>query len=65
MRATDRLIEHFGGREQTIAALDINPETWRLWVRDGIPLGRSLYVEEKSNRAVTAEQIIAEARQAA
>lgn len=65
MRTTEKLIEHFGDEEKTIAALDINPETWRLWKRDGVPPKRWLFVEEKTGGTVTAEQMVAEAREAA
>jgi hypothetical protein len=65
MRTTDRVIEHFGGKDEAIAALGINPETWRLWTHKGIPLGKSLFVEEKTGGAIKAEQIVAEAREAA
>lgn len=65
MRTTDRVIEHFGGKDEAIVGLGINPETWRLWVRDGIPLGKSLFVEEKTGGTVKAEEIVAEAREAA
>jgi hypothetical protein len=62
MKSTDILEQHFGNRAKTIAALGINPETWRLWMRDGIPLSKALMVEKKSKSAVTAEMILNEAR---
>tara|TARA_R110000868_G_scaffold150390_1_gene373560 strand:+ start:2591 stop:2797 length:207 start_codon:yes stop_codon:yes gene_type:complete len=65
MKTADRLVAHFGDREKTCAALDINPETLRLWLRDGIPLSKSLFVEQKTKRKIWAEDIVREARESA
>lgn len=65
MKTTDRLVEHFGGKAEACAALGINPETLRLWLRDGIPLARALFVEEKTGGTIKAESVLKEARQAA
>lgn len=64
-RAARKLIEHFGGRAETEEALDVSRETLRLWLRDGIPLERAVDIERDTDGAVTGEQILKEARQAA
>lgn len=65
MKTADKLVEHFGGAKETIEALDINRETLRLWLRDGIPLTRALHIEEVTRNAITADEILKEAREAA
>lgn len=65
MSCAETLVKHFGDKDETCRALDINPETLRLWLRDGIPLGKALYVEQKSEGAVRAEEVVSEARAAA
>ncbi|HTD91154.1 MAG TPA: Cro/CI family transcriptional regulator [Burkholderiales bacterium] len=65
MKTTDKLVEHFGNKEATIKCLGINRETWRLWVRDGVPLGKALFVEQMTAGKVAAEDVIADARQTA
>lgn len=65
MKTAEKLIEHFGSKDAAIAALEINPETLRLWLRDGIPLARALFVEQKTSGAIKAEEILSEARKVA
>ncbi len=65
MNTTDKLIKHFGGKDEAIAGLGINPETWRLWVVRGVPVGKALFVEEKTNGVVKGESVLADARAAA
>lgn len=72
MKTAERLVKHFGGdekpsiaRRRAAKALKMNPETLRLWLRDGIPLERALYVEEKTGGRITADEILQEARQSA
>jgi DNA-binding transcriptional regulator YdaS (Cro superfamily) len=66
MKATEKLLDHYNGDKKRAAkSLGVNPETLRLWLRDGIPLERALFIEEKTDRAVTAEEVLREARQAA
>ena len=62
MLATKKLIKHYGGKREVAQALHIHEETFRLWVRDGIPLGKAIDVEQKSEGTVTAEQILVEAK---
>lgn len=65
MEMTNRLAGVLGGKDEAIRILGINPETWRLWMRDGIPASRWLFVEKKTGGAIRAEEFIAEARQTA
>ena len=72
MKTAQRLVKFLGGdeaslraRQKTARALGVHPETIRLWLRDGIPLERALFIEEKTDRHVTAEEVLREARQAA
>jgi hypothetical protein len=65
MRAAEKLIEHFGDKRAVAAALDVHEETVRLWLRDGIPLGKAIDVETRSKGIVTAEEILREAKAAA
>jgi hypothetical protein len=65
MKTAEKVVQHFGSKEAAITALEINPETLRLWLRDGIPLARALFVEEKTGGAVPAESILSEARESA
>lgn len=66
MKVLDRLIQHFGGKLETCIALDnIHPETLRLWEKNGIPLSKALWLEEKTGGAIKAEQVLKEAREAA
>lgn len=65
MSCAQKLVDHFGGKDEVCAALEINPETLRLWLRDGIPLARALYVERETDGGVTADEILREAREAA
>lgn len=57
-----RVIEHFGGPGKTADAFEVSTEAIRLWRKKGIPLDRSLEVEERTDGAVKAEDILAEAR---
>lgn len=65
MSCAEKIVQHYGGKDEACKALQINPETLRLWLRDGIPLGKAIYVEQKTGRAVRAEEILKEARAAA
>lgn len=64
-QVTKRLVEHFQGREKAAEAFDISGESIRLWRKKGIPLDRALEVERRTKGAITAEEILAEARQRA
>ncbi len=65
MRAAEKLVQHYGGKQAVALALDVHEETIRLWLRDGIPLASAIKVEERSGGVVTAEQILREAKAAA
>lgn len=60
-----KLVKHFGDKTATAKAFGCHEETVRLWLRDGIPLNRSIEAERLSKGAVTAEQILAAAKKAA
>lgn len=64
-KTAQKLVEHFGGKAQTAKAMEVSGETVRLWLRDGLPLHRAIDFEEKSGGAVTAEEILKEAKVAA
>ena len=55
---TKRLVDHYGGKQEAAKALEVNPETIRLWLRDGIPLAKAIEVERDSRGVVTAEEIL-------
>jgi hypothetical protein len=63
MNVAQQLVEHFGGVDQTAQTLNINRETLRLWLRDGIPPKRWLEIEKRTSGAITADQLLEEARQ--
>jgi hypothetical protein len=65
MKAAEKLIAHFGDKRAVATALDVHEETVRLWLRDGIPLGKAIEVETRSKGVVTAEEILEEAKAAA
>lgn len=66
MSPQQRLYAYYGGSKKTAAdKLDVSQETIRLWLRDGIPLHRALFVEEKTEGFVTADEILKWARKAA
>jgi hypothetical protein len=62
MSCAQQLVDHFNGRRETADALDVSTETIRLWLRDGIPLEKALFVETHTRGAVRAEDILREAR---
>ena len=64
-QAAQRLVAHFGGRQQTAEALGVTRETVRLWLLRGIPLERAVEVEQGCRGVITAEQILFEARERA
>lgn len=61
----ERLVTKYGGRKELADAWGMNRETVRLWLRDGIPLEKALFVEQKSQGFITAEDVVREARAAA
>jgi len=65
MTAAEKLAQHYGDRFKAAAALKINKETFRLWLRDGIPLAKAVWVETASGGIVKAEQILRECKQQA
>lgn len=65
MKVAEKLVRHYKGRGRTAEALGVTRETIRLWLLKGIPLERSLYVEEKTDGLITADEILREARRAA
>ena len=60
-----KLVKHFRSKKLAAEALNIHRETFRLWLRDGIPLAKALDVERNSGGAVKAEEVLRDARQAA
>lgn len=65
INTAQKLVNHFGGKSETCVALSVSGETVRLWLRDGLPLHRAIEFEQKSRGAVTAEEILKEAKIAA
>jgi hypothetical protein len=65
MSTAERLVAHFGGKKKTRQAFGVSGETIRLWLRDGLPLHRAIDFEKRSKGAVTAEEILQEAKVAA
>lgn len=61
----DRLIRHYGSRSKAALALEVNPETVRLWLKRGIPLEKSIDIERRSKGIVTAEEILRDKKYAA
>lgn len=68
-KTAKRLVKHFAGslsdapaRRKTAEALQVHQETIRLWLHNGIPLERALWVEQKTGGAITADEILREAR---
>jgi hypothetical protein len=59
-----RLVDHYGGRVEAAEAMKVSPEAIRLWLTYGIPLSRSIHVERKSKKVVTAEEILREKKRA-
>jgi len=57
-----RLVTKYGGRKEAADALGKTTETIRLWLLRGIPLASALEVEQLSGGAVTAEEILREAK---
>lgn len=53
-----RLVDHFGSRRKAASALEVTPETIRLWLKRGIPLESCIEVEKRSRGIVTAEEIL-------
>lgn len=64
-KTAQKLVDHFGGKAHTAEAMKVSGETVRLWLRDGLPLHRAIDFEQKSGGAVTAEEILKEAKAAA
>jgi hypothetical protein len=62
MTAAEKLAQHYGDRFKAAVALKMNKETFRLWLRDGIPLAKAVEVEKDSGGVVTAEEILQEAK---
>jgi DNA-binding transcriptional regulator YdaS (Cro superfamily) len=59
MSPQQRLYAYFGGSRKTAAErLGVTTETIRLWLRDGIPLNRSVWIEKKTEGFVTAEEVL-------
>jgi len=65
MTSAEKLAQHYGDRFKAAAALKINKETFRLWLRDGIPLSKAVWVETKTGGIIKAEQILREHKQQA
>ena len=64
-KATDKLLKRYGNKKAIAEAMNVHEETVRLWLRDGIPLSKAIDVERDSEGAVTAEEILREAKAAA
>ena len=60
-----RLVDQYGGRQETADALGVTRETIRLWLIRGIPLEKALDVENRTGGVITGEEILTDARQAA
>jgi hypothetical protein len=59
MSPQQRLYAYYGGSKKTAAtSIGVSEETIRLWLRDGIPLDRSIEIEKKTEGFVTAEEIL-------
>jgi hypothetical protein len=66
MSPQQRLYAYYGGNKKTAAAaLDVTTETIRLWLKKGIPLDRSIWIEKKTQGFVTAEEILRHAKKKA
>jgi transposase len=63
MNTAQRLVTHYGSRRLAAEVLGVSVETIRLWLKNGIPPGSALDVEHRTNRLVTAEEVIDEERQ--
>lgn len=62
MRILDRLISHFGSKQETASAFNIGMEALRLWGIRGVPLFRALDIERATGGAVSADDVLLEAR---
>jgi len=61
-----KLVAHFGdSRSEAARVMRKSTETIRLWLKDGIPMASAIEVETRSGGAVTAEEILADARRIA
>lgn len=59
MSPQQRLYAYYGGSVKTAAlSLKVHEETVRIWLKKGIPIQRSMYVEKKTDGFVTAEEIL-------
>lgn len=66
MTPQQRLYAYYGGSKRTAAnAIGVTTETIRLWLKNGIPLDRSIEIERKTQGFVTAEEILRHAKKAA
>jgi hypothetical protein len=63
MRTAERLVTHYGSRRLAADVLGVTVETIRLWLKNGIPPNSALDVEHRTNRLITAEEVIQEERQ--
>ncbi len=61
MKATDKLVKHYGGKGKAAAALGVHRQTFYLWDKNGIPVGKAFAVEKDSGGVVKATQIFREA----
>lgn len=66
MTPQQRLYAYYGGsKKEAAAALKVTTETIRLWLLNGIPLDRAIYIEKKTQGFVTAEEILRHAKKLA
>ena len=65
MDIANRVIEHFGSKRAAADAFGLHRETLRLWQHHGVPLQRALDIERLTQGAITAEEILSEAKKAA
>lgn len=61
-----KLVKYFGdSRSEAARVMRKSTETIRLWLKDGIPMASAIEVETRSGGAVTADEILQDARRIA
>lgn len=61
-RSIQKLSWRYGSLPKAADALGVVRETMRLWSRHGIPLSKALRIEFLTNKLITAEELLKEAR---
>lgn len=65
MTPQQRMYAYYGSRKTAAEALKVTTETIRLWLKNGIPLDRAIFIEKKTQGFVTAEEILRHAKKIA